>query len=117
MSSATPSTSTRKGHFGDSVTKCCSAFESVLKVLCTRNGWAFDPQKDTAAKLLEIVLSHSSLDGFFSQPLMLIATMRNRLSSAHGGGTAVRVVDRHVAQYALTSTAAAVVLLVHDIGG
>jgi hypothetical protein len=48
---------------------------------------------------------------------MLIATMRNRLSSAHGGGTAVRAVDRHVAQYALTSTAAAVVLLVHDIGG
>jgi hypothetical protein len=106
----------RKGHYGDSVTKCCSAFESVLKVLCTRNRLVFDAQKDTASRLLEIVLNHSSLDGFFSQPLMLIATMRNRLSSAHGGGTTVRAVHRHVAQYALTSTAAAVVLLVHDIG-
>ena len=106
----------RKGHYGDCVTKCCSAFESVLKVLCTRKGWLYDAKKDTASTLLGIVPGKSSLDGFFSQPLTLIATMRNKLSSAHGGGTSVRAVDRHVAQYALTSTAAAVVLLVHDVG-
>jgi hypothetical protein len=106
----------RKGHYGDCVTKCGSAFESVMKVICTRNGWPFDPNKDTASTLLAIVLGKSSLDGFFGQPLMLIATMRNKLSSAHGGGTAVRAAKRHVAQYALTSTAAAVVLLVHDVG-
>jgi hypothetical protein len=33
-----------------------------------------------------------------------------------GGGSAVRSVDRHVAQYALTATAAAIVLLVRDMG-
>jgi hypothetical protein len=66
--------------------------------------------------LLTIVLNNSSLDRFFEQPLMLIATMRNRLSSSHGGGTSVRGVTRHVAQYAVTSTAAAVVLLVHEVG-
>lgn len=42
--------------------------------------------------------------------------MRNRLSAAHGGGAKVKAVERHVAQYALTSTAAAIVLLVHDMG-
>jgi hypothetical protein len=41
---------------------------------------------------------------------------RNRLSAAHGGGSKVRTVERHVAQYALTSTAAAITLLVHDMG-
>ena len=45
---------------------------------------------------------------------MLIATMRNRLSGSHGGGDTVRSVERYVAQYALTSTAAAIVLLTHE---
>jgi hypothetical protein len=106
----------RKGHYGDCMTKCGSAFESVLKVLCKRNGWPFDEKRDMAKTLLTLVLGKSSLDPFFEQPLMLIATMRNRLSSAHGGGAAVRTVERHVAQYAITSTAAAVILLVHEVG-
>jgi hypothetical protein len=106
----------RKGHYGDCLTKCCSSFESVMKSLCKRNKWPFDEKKDTAAPLLKIILSQSKLDPFFEQPLILIATMRNRLSSSHGGGTAVRSVERHVAQYALTSTAAAILLLVHDVG-
>ena len=105
----------RKGVYGDCLVKCGSAFESVLKVLCTQNGWQCDP-KDTAARLLGTVLPRTKLDAFFKEPLALIATMRNRLSAAHGGGAAVRSVERHVAQYAITSTAAAMVLLVHEVG-
>jgi hypothetical protein len=106
----------RRGHYGDCLTTCGSSLESVMKILCQRNGWPIDEKKDTAATLLKVVVSHSMLDPFFEQPLMLIATMRNRLSSSHGGGTAVRHVERHVAQYAVTSTAAAIVLLVHEAG-
>lgn len=106
----------RKGHYGDCLTKCGSAFESVLKVLCQRNGCPFN-ERDTAAPLLKLVVSNSTLDPFFEQPLILIATLRNRLSSSHGGGTSVRSVQRHVAQYAITSTAAAIVLLAHETGG
>jgi hypothetical protein len=47
---------------------------------------------------------------------MLVARMRNRLSSSHGGGSSVRTVDQHVAQYALNATTAAIVLLVQDLG-
>jgi hypothetical protein len=107
----------RKGRYGDCLTKCCSAFESVMKSLCKRNGWSLDENKDTAAPLLKAILAHSKLDPFFEQPLLLIATMRNRLSSSHGGGTSVRNVERHVAQYAFTSTAAAILLLVQEIEG
>lgn len=105
----------RRGHFGDCLTKCCSSFESVMKSLCKRNNWPVDEKRDTAASLLKVVLSNSKLDSFFEQPLMLIATMRNRLSSSHGGGSAPRSVERHIAQYALTSTAAAILLLAHEL--
>ncbi len=105
----------RKGHYGDCLAKCGSTFESVLKVLCAQNGWTFNPN-ETAAPLLKTVLSHTKLDAFFEQPLILIATLRNKLSTAHGGGASVRSPERHVAQYAVTSTAAALVLLAHEVG-
>jgi hypothetical protein len=107
----------RKGYYGDCMTKVCSAFESVMTVLCKRNRWPVDEKKDTASTLLKTIISNSKLDLFFEQPLTLIATMRNRLSSSHGGGTTVRSIERHIAQYAITSTAAAIVLLVHEAGG
>ena len=106
----------RKGHYGDCLTKCNSAFESVMKALCQRNQWPFDENRATAWLLLDTIISHSTLDKFFKDPLALIATMRNKLSSSHGGGTAVRDVERHVAQYAIATTAAAIVLLVHAAG-
>lgn len=107
----------RKGHYGDCLTKCCSSFESVMKSLCRRKAWQFNENKDTAAPLLKTIIAQSNLDPFFEQPLMLIATMRNRLSSSHGGGTSIRSVERHVAQYGVTSTAGAILLLVHEIEG
>lgn len=107
----------RKGDFEDCVGKCGSAFESVLKVLRQKNGIVFDPNADTAGPLLDKVLKKSALDtATFKEPLMAVARMRNRLSSSHGGGSSVKKVERHVAQFALTSTAAAIVLLVHDMG-
>jgi hypothetical protein len=105
----------RKSDYGDCLTKCGSAFESVMKVLCAKNGWPF-AANDTASPLLQTILNNTSLDNFFKEPLILIATLRNRLSKAHGAGTGTRKVERHVAQYALTSTAAAILLLVHEAG-
>ena len=105
----------RKGDYGDCLTKCASALESVLKVLCKRNKWPF-ADTDGVGRLLEVVVGSTSLDSFFTQPLMLIATIRNRLSKSHGGGTAIRAVERHVAEYAVTSTAAAIILLVREAG-
>lgn len=103
----------RKGHYEDCLTKCGSAFESVMKTICKRSGWSFS-ETDTAAPLLKIVIGNSSLDAFFEQPLILIATIRNRLSSAHGAGNHLRLVGHHIAQYAISSTAATIVLLVHE---
>jgi hypothetical protein len=47
---------------------------------------------------------------------MIVATLRNRLSKAHGAGVQIRNVPRHLAAYALNSTAAAILLLVAEAG-
>ena len=103
----------REGNYADCIRECCNAVESVLKVLCYRNGWPFN-EKDTVAPLLKIVTENSKLDPFFQQPLTLIATMRNRLGGAHGHGLKAYTTKPHIAQYAVSSTAAAIVLLVRQ---
>jgi len=105
----------RKSDFNDCIVKSCSAFESVLKVICERKGWGYK-QTDTASTLVKAVLSKTTLDSYFEPLLLIIATLRNRLGSAHGAGTIVKQPSRHVAQYALNATASAILLLVQETG-
>lgn len=103
----------RKGDFRDCVTKCGSTFESVMKVLCSKKSIPFK-NNDTASVLLKALISHSKLDGFWEQPLILIATVRNRLSSAHGAGLEQKKISEHVAIYIINATASAILLLVGE---
>jgi hypothetical protein len=105
----------KKSDFDDCLTKCCSCFESVMKIICTKKGWAFDP-KDTAGPLIKNIVTSTGMDSFFEQPLLLIATMRNRLSSSHGAGTTPKNPPEHIARYALNATASAILLLVEAAG-
>jgi len=100
----------RKGDCGDCLTKCGSAFESVMKVLCAQNSIPFK-DTDTAATLLKALLSQGQLDGYWEQPLILIATLRNRLSSSHGAGSHPKKIPMHVAKYVVNATASAILLL------
>ena len=103
----------RKGRRGDCVIKCGSSFESAMKIICDRKSWEYQ-QTDTASSLLKTILSHTDLPGFFREPITLIATARNRLSSAHGGGTQERVVSKHIASFVINSTASAILLIVDE---
>ncbi len=105
----------RKGHYGDCLTKCGSAFESTMKLICDKRRWPYI-ETDTAAPLLKVILAHSTLDAYFEQPLLNIATLRNRLSSSHGGGTKPRSAPPQRARYAINATAAAILLLVEECG-
>jgi hypothetical protein len=105
----------RKGDIPDCPTKCGSAFESFLKIICDRKGWAFR-QTDTAKTLVNIVLPNTSLESYFEQLLLIIATLRNKLSSAHGSGTSIKQPAKHIAQYALNATASAMLLIVQETG-
>ena len=103
----------RKGEHADCLAKCGSSFESVMKIICDRKKWPYK-QTDTAETLLNIILGKTGMESFFNQPIMLVATMRNRLSSAHGAGTQQRNVPEHRAQFAVNATASAILLLVHE---
>jgi len=103
----------RKGDYGDCLVKCGSSFESVMKVLCKENSISYKGT-DTASKLLKALLSNSSLDSFWEQPLILIATLRNKLSSAHGAGTSSKNVTDSIATYSVNATASAILLLVDE---
>jgi hypothetical protein len=103
----------RHGRYGDALTKSGSAFESVLKVICHSRGWPYK-STDTAAPMITTVVRESGLEGFFEQPFLLIATMRNRLSTAHGGGTAPRDVSATRVEYVLNASASAILFLVRE---
>jgi hypothetical protein len=103
----------RKQDYGDCLTKCGSALESVMKIICDKKRWPYQ-QTDTASALLDTIIQRTSLEPFFTQPLMLVATIRNRMSKSHGAGTAPKQVPPHVAQFAINATAAAILLLVDE---
>lgn len=105
----------RKGDYGDSLTKCGSAFESVLKVLCERRGWPYK-QSDTASMLVKTLLNNTGLENYFEPLLMILPTLRNKLSKSHGAGTASIHVPQHIAQYAINTTASAILLMVYEAG-
>jgi len=105
----------RERDYGDCLTKACSAMESTMKIICDQKGWSYS-SKDTAGQLVQTVVSNSSLDGYFQQPLMIVATLRNRLSKAHGAGTQQKNVPEHLARYAINATAANILLLVEECG-
>lgn len=103
----------RKGDYRDCVTKCGSSFESVMKVICDRKKWPYQ-QTDTAGKLLQTILQQTTLDPFYEQPILLIATIRNRYSTAHGAGTQQKTVSKHVANYVINATASAILLFAEE---
>jgi hypothetical protein len=105
----------RKNDFGDSLVKCGSAMESVMKVLCHKKGWTYK-ETDVASTLVKTVLANTRLESYFESLLMIVATLRNRLSPAHGAGTKAKSVDPHLARFAINVTASVIILLVDEAG-
>ena len=101
----------RQGDYQDCLTKCGSAFESVMKIICEQKHW---PTGRDAGKLLNAVLSKTALPSFLKHPLMLVAIIRNELGSAHGAGAEPRDVTPHLAQFTINMTASAILLLVEE---
>lgn len=109
----------REGNFKEAMNDALKAFESTLKSICTARKWAYDKNKDTASKLVEIVLREGLVPGYLDSSLgalrsllsSMVPTARNR-ESGHGQGPDPVAVPAHLAAYALHATAANIVLLV-----
>lgn len=111
----------RKGERKDAISWALKAFESTLKAICTARGWTFDPHKDTASKLIEIVLANglvpSYLQGQFTALRSVmesgVPTVRNK-TSGHGQGPTPTDVPDHLTRYVLNLTASNIVFLLES---
>ncbi len=106
----------RRGNFDEALTDCGSCIESVLKTICALRGWPFDPERDTAARLVGICKQNHLFPPFYEPHLLSIATIRNRLSDAHGRGPAPAFgeVREEQVEHMLAVTLAATTFLVRS---
>jgi hypothetical protein len=104
----------REGEWGDSLTKCCSSFESVMKIICEKKKWKY-AQEDTANKLVETIVSKAGLARHFFPHLISIATLRNKYSKSHGAGVQPEKATPGIALFGLNLTASAILFLSQEI--
>ncbi len=112
----------RQGRHGECLNDCLRAFESTMKVICTKRKWKYD-QKDPAKRLIDILFQNHLIPDFMqahyaglrSTLESGVPTVRNNLS-AHGEGEKEIKVPESVASYALHITAANIVFLIKADG-
>lgn len=98
---------------------CLKAFESVMKAICIKRGWQFDPHKDTARNLIGIMLNQGLIPAYmesFQAALRNVLegglpTLRNK-EAGHGQGDEIKVVPDSYVSYALHLTASNILFLV-----
>ena len=101
----------RTGSYKECLSSCASSLESVLAMICEQQKWPHD-ESNTLGALLDIVVPKLGFESVFKESFKIVATLRNRSSSSHGGGTVPRTPDQKLARYAIGHTASIIVLLV-----
>ncbi len=108
----------RHGDASSVLVECCKAFESIMKAICTKRGWAFDSSKDTASKLVEICFKNNLIPAYWQTHFgglrsvleSALPTPRNK-SGGHGVGTTPIAVPIELARYVLHMTASTLLFL------
>lgn len=108
----------RTGDFKDAVTWAGKAFESTMKAICDRKGWAYDGGA-RASDLIKVLrrnkLWPDYLDPSFDQLLATLGSglpqVRNQ-DGAHGDGAVQKKTPGYVAAYAIHLAASKAVLMI-----
>jgi hypothetical protein len=112
----------RNGNNKDAITWAGKAFESTMKTICDRKGWAY-PSGARSSDLLKVLRSNKLwpdyLDASFDQLLATLGSglpkVRN-MEGAHGDGAIPKQTPEYVAGYALHLAAAKIVFMVRAAG-
>lgn len=107
----------RAKKYKECLNDCLKAFESCLKAICEKRGWAYGG-KDTANRLVEIVFKNKLIPDFMQSHFSAlrktlkagVPTIRSELGG-HGQGSREIFVPEHIAAYALHLTASNILLL------
>ncbi len=108
----------RHDNHKEALAECLKAFESVMKAICDKRKWRYDPNA-TSKALVDICFQRELIPAFWQSHFaglrsLLesgIPTARNRLGG-HGQGTSITDVPGYVVGFVLHMTAAAIVFLV-----
>lgn len=109
----------RNRKYRKSIHECGNAFESTLKAICEQRGWKYNADKDTAKKLIGIVLDNELIPKYFQDQFTKLQgllessapALRNK-KGGHGQGAKPDPAPDYLAAYQLHQTAAAILFLV-----
>lgn len=108
----------RAGRHKECLADALKAFESMMKAICDKQGWKYDPKKGTAKNLIDTCYDNKLIPDYMQAQFgslrgLLesgVPTIRNHLAG-HGQGTETVEVDESVASYALHLTASNILFL------
>ena len=109
----------RKGEYKEATADALKAFESTLKAICVSKNWAYDPHKDTAIKLLQVVFDNGLVPPWLQNQFTAlksvleagVPTVRNK-TSGHGQGPVPSALPAHFAAFVMHLTASNLVFLI-----
>lgn len=108
----------RKGENANAILNAVKAFESTMKIICSKLGYAYDKDKDTAKKLIKILEDNDFYPTYLNNHMNNIRTtlesgaptVRNK-TAGHGQGTSVQNVSDEYVEYVLNLVATNIVFL------
>ena len=113
---------TRHKKYKECVNECLKSFESAMKVICTKKGWAFNPT-DTAKSLINVCENNGLFASFLQTHVANlrallesgVPTTRNK-TSGHGQGANPTVVNEATAKFVMHSTATSILFFIDSSG-
>lgn len=107
----------------ESLNECLKSFESVMKAICDKRSWTYQPGA-TAKALIQVCLDNNLIPSFWQQNFSSLRSLlessvptgRNKLGG-HGQGSESISVPRHLVAYMLHMTAASIVFLAEAEAG
>jgi hypothetical protein len=107
----------RHGRHEDALVCALKSFESVMKVICTKRGWMFNPM-DPASKLIKALFDNKLLPDYLQNEITGlrttlesgIVTLRNK-QGGHGAGAVQRDVPEYAVSYGLHLTASSILFI------
>ncbi|MCM3318013.1 hypothetical protein M3603_15450 [Rummeliibacillus stabekisii] len=109
----------KSGDYKDAITNAGKAFESTMKIICNRLDYEFNSDRDTASKLINILVQNRFIPSYLQDHLSGIQkvltsgipTVRNKVS--HGEGDSPIVISPSMVKYILNLCATNIVFLVN----
>ena len=107
----------RHGNAKEALNECLKAFESMMKTICAKRGWAING-KETASGLIKICLERELIPAFWQTQFTSLKSLlegsvptgRNKLAG-HGQGEISTTVPEYLVAYMLHMTGACLVFL------